>query len=162
MVLKGVPGIYLHSLIGTRNDIEAVLATNSKRDINRAVIDSRAINEALEDPFSKVSRINRELGRLITIRTQKRAFHPFGGQKILDIAPEIFALLRTSPDGTEKILALINVSSKACNLEIPLAELDSDETHWYDIVSGVEWMSDEGALYINMYPYDIVWLEPVR
>ena len=43
-----------------------------------------------------------------------------------------------------------------------LSKLDSDETHWYDIVSGVEWMSDEGALYINMYPYDIIWLEPVR
>ena len=162
LVLKGVPGIYLHSLIGTRNDIEAVLATDSKRDINRAVIDGEAINEALRDPFSKVSRINRELGRLITIRTQKRAFHPYGGQKILDIAPEIFALLRTSPDNLEKILVLINVSSKACRLEIPLSKLDSEETHWYDIVSGVEWMSDEGTLYINMYPYDIIWLEPVN
>jgi len=162
LVLKGVPGIYLHSLIGTRNDIEAVLANNSNRDINRSVIDDKAITEALMDPFSKVSRINRELGRLITIRTRKSAFHPFGEQKILNTAPEIFSILRTSPDEKEKILALINISSKVCRLEIPLSELGSDETHWFDIVSEVEWMSEDGMLYINMNPYDIVWLEPVR
>ncbi len=162
LILKGVPGIYLHSLIGTRNDIESVLATNSNRDINRAVIDGKAISEALMAPFSKISRINRELGRLITIRTQKRAFHPYGGQKILSISPEIFALLRTSPEGDEKILALVNISTRVCHLEIPLSDLDSEETYWYDIVSGVEWMSDEGTLYINMHPYDIVWLEPVK
>jgi len=162
LVLKGVPGIYLHSLIGTRNDIEAVLANNSNRDINRSVIDDTAITEALMDPFSKVSRINRELGRLITIRTRKGAFHPFGGQKILNTAPEIFSILRTSPDGKEKILALINISSKVCHLEIPLSELESDETHWFDIVSEVKWMSEDGILYINMNPYDIVWLEPIK
>jgi sucrose phosphorylase len=161
LVLKGVPGIYLHSLIGTRNDIEAVLATNSNRDINRAVIDDKAFTDALMDPLSKVSRINRELGRLITIRTQKRAFHPYGGQKVLDIAREIFAVLRISPEGTEKILALTNISTKVCHLEIPLADISSDEHHWIDIVSGVEWMSDEGKLFINMNPYDIVWLEPI-
>lgn len=160
LVLKGVPGIYLHSLIGTRNDIEAVLATETKRDINRSVIDEKAITKALEDPFSKISRINRELGRLLKIRTQKRAFHPYGGQRILNVSPEIFSVLRTSPDGEETILALTNVSTKVLRLEIPLSELGCRETHWYDIVSGVEWMSDEGILYINMNPYDIIWLEP--
>ena len=56
LVLKGVPGIYLNSLIGTRNDIEAVQATESKRDINRTLTDVRAITEALKDPLSKISR----------------------------------------------------------------------------------------------------------
>ncbi len=162
LMLKGVPGIYLHSLIGTRNDIESVLATNSKRDINRAVIDGKAITKALMDPFSKISRINRELGRLLTIRTQKKAFHPYGGQTVLDLAPEIFALIRTSPDGQEIILALTNVSSKVCRLEISLEQIGINEVCWYDIVSGVEWMSNEGKLNINMNPYDIIWLEPVK
>lgn len=162
LVLKGVPGIYLHSLIGTRNDVESVLTTNSKRDINRAVIDGKAITKALMDPFSKISRINRELGRLLKIRTQKKAFHPEGGQIVLDVAPEIFALMRTSPDGNEIILALTNVSTKVCRLEIPLEQIGSSESLWYDIVSGVEWMSNEVKLYINMNPYDIIWLEPVK
>jgi sucrose phosphorylase len=76
LVLQGVPGIYLHSLIGTPNDIASVLTTNSNRAINRTVIDAKAISDALADPLSKLSRIGRELGRLIAIRTKQRAFHP--------------------------------------------------------------------------------------
>ena len=105
LVLQGVPGIYLHGLIGTRNDIEAVLATKSKRDINRTVIDSKLITEALKDPFSKISRINRELGRLITIRTKQPGFHPNGDQHVLMISPDIFAVLRISPGGGQQGLS---------------------------------------------------------
>ena len=160
LVLQGVPGIYLHSLIGSRNDIESVLATQSNRDINRTVIDEDAITNALKDPLSKISRIGRELGRLITIRTKKRAFHPNGDQKILMVSPDIFAVLRTSPEGDRKILTLINVTSKACSVEIPLSEVETDEIRWSDIVSGMEWMADDKMLFLTLQPYDIIWLEP--
>ena len=162
LVLQGVPGIYLHSLIGTRNDIDAVLSTKSKRDINRTVIDENAITEALKNPFSKISRINRELGRLITIRTRQYAFHPNGNQRILLISRDIFSVLRTSPDGNQHILALINVTDTVCRLEVPLSELGTQEVQWYDLVSGVEWMADEGKLYLTLQPYDTIWLEPVK
>jgi sucrose phosphorylase len=85
LVLKGVPGIYLHSLIGTKNDIEAVMATKSNRDINRTIIDHKVINEALKDRLSKISRINMELGRLMTLRTEQRAFHKHYGYKLIGI-----------------------------------------------------------------------------
>jgi glycosidase len=161
LVLQGVPGIYLHSLIGTRNDIEAVLESKSKRDINRTVIDEGAITEALTDPLSKISRINRELGRLITIRTKKPAFHPNAKQEILMLSPHIFAVLRTSLRG-EPVLALTNVTSKVCHIEVPLSEVGTDEMHWYDIVSGMEWMADDLKLYLTLQPYDVIWLEPFR
>ncbi len=161
LVLKGVPGIYLHSLIGTKNDIQAVLATKSKREINRTVIDHEAISQALQDPLSKISRINRELGRLITIRTRQRAFHPNGAQHILDLSPSVFAVLRISPEGDQHILSLINVTPRPTDLEIPVHLLRSDETRWFDIVSGMEWEADEGVLYISILPYDIFWLTPV-
>ena len=162
LVLQGVPGIYLHSLIGTRNDIDAVLSTKSKRDINRTIIDEKAITEALKNPFSKVSRINRELGRLITIRTRQRAFHPNGNQRILMISPYIFSVLRASPDGDQYILALINVTDKVCHIEVSLSEIGIGEVQWYDLVSSVEWMADEGKLYLTLQPYDTIWLEPVK
>lgn len=162
LVLQGVPGIYLHSLIGTKNDIEAVLRTNSKRDINRTVISYKAINKALEDPLSKISRINRELGRLITIRTTQRAFHPNGEQRILMLSPDVFTVLRISPEKNKRILALTNVTNKVCHLEVSLSELGTDETCWYDLVSDMEWMAENKKLYVNMQPYDVIWLEPLR
>ncbi|MBE9581547.1 MAG: alpha-glucosidase C-terminal domain-containing protein, partial [Proteobacteria bacterium] len=161
LVLRGVPGIYLHSLIGTPNDIASVLATQSKRDINRTVIDRKAITDALSDPLSKISRINRELGRLITIRTKQRAFHPGGDQQVLTFSPSIFCVLRTSPKGDQHILALTNVTNKACQIEVPLSELGTKETHWYDLVSEVEWMAEDEKLYITLQPYDVIWLEPI-
>ena len=162
LILQGVPGIYLHSLIGTKNDIKTVLATHSNRDINRTIIDYKAINNALEDPLSKLSRINREFGRLITIRTQKKAFHPNGQQQIIIIDPSIFAVLRISPDKKQYILALINVAHKVCKLEIPTSRLGINQDHWYDIVSGMEWMTDDNKLFITLQPYDIIWLEAIN
>ena len=161
-VLQGVPGIYLHSLIGTPNDIATVYLTASKRDINRSVIDGKAFAEALEDPLSKISRISRELGRLTAIRTRKRAFHPRGKQKILTVSPHIFAVYRISPEEDEHILSLINVSDRVCRVEIPLSELDAETDHWVDLVSEMEWMADEGKLYLSLQPYDVIWLTPLE
>ncbi|MBE9571284.1 MAG: sugar phosphorylase [Proteobacteria bacterium] len=161
LVLQGVPGIYLHSLIGTRNDIEAVLVTESKRDINRTMIDDKAITKALDDPLSKISRINRELGRLITIRTKQRAFHPNGEQQVMMISPDIFTVLRISPGGDQHILTMTNVTNRICHVEVSLSELRTDKTDWYDLVSGMEWAAEDEKLYITLMPYDIIWLEPL-
>jgi sucrose phosphorylase len=158
-VLKGVPGIYLHSLIGTRNDIEAVLATNSKRDINRTVISNKAIGIGLEDPLSKLSHINRELGRLIGIRSRQRAFHPNGEQKILVLSPDLFAVLRVSPEKDQHLLTLTNVTSRVCRLKISLSELGLEDICWYDLVSEMEWMAEDQILHISLQPYDVMWLE---
>jgi len=46
--------------------------------------------------------------------------------------------------------------------EVSLAELGTEVVRWYDIVSGVEWMADEGNLYVSLEPYGVVWLEPFR
>lgn len=162
LVIAGVPGVYLHSLIGSPNDIASVLATKSNRDINRTVIDAKAVTETLQDPLSKISRISREFGRLATIRTRKRAFHPNGRQKVLMITPDIFMVLRSSPEMDEHILTMVNVTDKACSVVVPLSDLESDVTHWYDIVSGVEWMSDDEKLSLKLQPYDVVWLEPFK
>ena len=161
MVIRGVPGIYLHSLIGTRNDIQAVLKTSSKRDINRNIISWKAINEALDDPLSKVSRINRELGRLITVRTKQRPFHPNGGQRVLMLSPNVFSVLRISPNKDQRILALTNVTNRVCHLEVLLSELGTDENDWYDLVSGMEWMAEDQKLYLTLQPYDVIWLQPL-
>ncbi len=160
LVLQGVPGIYLHSLLGTPNDIGAVLLADSKRAINRTVIDGTSVLKALEDPLSRISRINRELGRLIAIRTKHRAFHPNGEQHVLTLSTDIFSVYRISPEDDQRILTLTNVTGKVCTVEVPLSELHTEETHWYDIVSGMEWMAENQTLYLTLFPYDVIWLTP--
>ncbi len=161
LILQGVPGIYLHSLIGSPNDVQAVLETDSKRAINRTVIDGKSVLNALKDPLSKISRINRELGRLIAIRTKQKAFHPIGGQVVLTISTDIFAVYRSSPCGSQHILALLNVTGKVCRIEVPLSDLNSEKTHWFDIVSEMEWIVENRSLHLTLQPYDTIWLTPI-
>ncbi len=162
LVLKGVPGIYLHGLIGSRNDVNAVLETQSNRAINRTVISRGALDEALKDPFSKVSRINRELGRLLVLRTEIRAFHPNGPQRVLDLSPSIFVLLRFTPEGDNPVLTLTNVTGRVVSIAISQDDLGVDVNHWFDFVSHMEWFAEEGSLFITMNPYDVLWLTPFR
>lgn len=160
LVLRGVPGIYLHSLIGTGNDVESVLSSHSNRAINRTVIDAQAITDALKDPLSKISRISRELGRLIAMRTREPAFHPGGEQQVLMLSPQLFSVIRIAPGGGQKILALVNVTDKVCHLEVPLSKIGTRETHWYDLVSKMEWIAENRRLSLTLQPYDILWLTP--
>ena len=163
LVLLGVPAIYVHGLIGTPNDIKAVKATHLKRDINRHVFDSDVfLQKALNDPKSKLFHINWQLGRILSIRTKNRAFHPNGEQKILMISSQLFSVLRISPEKDQRILTLTNVTAQTCQIEIPLAELGTGETEWNDIITGKEWIAADGRLNIICEPYDVIWLEPVK
>jgi glucosylglycerate phosphorylase len=162
LVLKGVPGIYLLSLLGTVNDISGVLNTKQNRAINRTVMNMEAIRDALDDPFSKISYIDRELGGLILIRTARRAFHPVGKQNVLFLHPRVFAVLRRTPEGGEPVLTLTNVSRSDCDLRINLDELYSRAERWYDFVGGRSFQAEDGYLNVRLEAYDVVWLSPLR
>jgi sucrose phosphorylase len=159
LVLQGVPGAYLLGLIGKRNDVEAALATQSKRAINRTVLDYELLTKSYEDAQNKLYRI-RELGGLVFIRQQHRAFHPNGPQRVLMLSRNVFAVLRESPEGDEHILALTNVANRVCDIEVPLDEIGVRDTAWYDLVGGEEWSTEGEKLAIRLEPYDILWLKP--
>ena len=163
LVLQGVPGIYIHGLIGTSNDINAVKTSNSNRAINRTVFDGDAlIAKTLKDPNSKLFHINWELERIIPVRTKHRAFHPNGGQKILKISPHVFAVFRTSPEHDQHILSLTNVINDSISIQISIYSLDLTETEWNDLINGGEWIAERGELNVTLSPYEVVWLAPVN
>ena len=161
LVLKGVPGIYLLSLFGAENDIRGVTAGGSKRAINRKVMSYQAICDELENPESKISHVERELGHIISIRTRQRAFHPNGDQKVLDLEPGVFSVLRVSPKARQRILCLINVTDGISRVEAALEDLRSGEDHWMDLITGNEYTAEDGRLCLVLNPYDVLWLTPL-
>ena len=160
LVLRGVPGIYFHGLIGTCNDTETVLETKSKRDINRRVIDLKTLNEAQKDPHSKLSHIIIQLVRILEIRIRQSAFHPNGDQHVLSVSPDVFSVFRVSPDARQHILTLTNITNRVCHIEVPLALLNTQEIHWYDLVSTKQRRVENQKLNITLQPYDVSWLTP--
>ncbi len=183
LVLRGVPGIYLHGLVGTRNNIETVLKTKVKRDINRAVIHAADLKQELKNSESRVSHMITQLSRLLDVRVSNKAFHPNGEQKVLQLDPSIFALLRISPDCEQHILTLTNVTPRSCQVTIPVHKLGvtgiytediADEpepgkpfcaipqdTYWYDLMGRRGWRIVENTLDVTLAAYDVAWLIPL-
>jgi len=160
LALQGVPGIYLHSFFGTHNDIDAVSCPVSKREINRKALDYNILTKAIEDPDTLTSKIIRKLNTLISLRTKQSAFHPNGAQKILKVRPEIFALLRTSPNEDQHILSLINITDDEIQIAIPLKEVQIFKQGWYDLIRQDKHTFEDENISLTLKPYDIVWLEP--
>lgn len=160
LALRGVPAIYIHSLVGSRNDVRLALRTKVKRDVNRAQLDLAVLKRNLAEPGSKLNLIMENLGRLLTTRTLHAAFHPNGQQRILMLSPELFANLRISPARDEHILCVANVANRPCQAEVAISELGVDSAYWYDLVAGRGWSAEGGKLHLRFQPYDVLWLTP--
>jgi glycosidase len=108
----GIPGIYLHSLVGSRNDDQAVKDTGIARRINRAKLSLSGLCEELDDPSSLRARVFSEYARLLAVRRREKAFHPNAGQEVLELARSVFAVKRTWAQSGEAIIALHNLSDR--------------------------------------------------
>jgi glycosidase len=111
--LRGIPGIYFHSLFGSRNWNEGVKKTRRNRTINRQKLDIELLENDLNDPLSLRSQVFTRYNQLLLRRSSSAAFHPHGGQKILDLGPDVFAVLRSSRDCKQKVLCLQNVTPRS-------------------------------------------------
>ncbi len=159
LVLMGVPGIYILSLFGSKNDVKAVMEGQNPRIINRNTICKETCNKALNDEESTTYLINNQLGPIIKIRTEEKAFHPNSKQEVIDISGSLFAVIRTSTDETEKILAITNITDKKQSCEINITDLNIHENLWKDILSEKSFRTQNGKISCYIEPYDSVWLK---
>ena len=60
----------------------------------------------------------------------------------------------------QHILAITNVTGRECRIEIPMSDIDSSESQWYDLVERKAWSAGNQKLRITLQPYDVTWLQP--
>jgi sucrose phosphorylase len=120
----GIPGIYIHSLIGSRNDLAGVQRTGRARSINRQQLAVPELRAALADPTSLRHQVFNRYRHLLEIRGGQPAFHPNSPQSILDLGPGIFALQRHDPTTGQTILALHNVTSQPLTTPVRITGRD--------------------------------------
>ena len=155
MALEGVPAFYIHSLLATANDIEAVERTGVNRAINRHRWDYDTLKALLSDPGSIHAMVLSEMKRRLDIRACQPAFHPNGTQFTLQIEERAFGVWRQSLDRSQSIFAIANVSAEPISisaLAINLIEGDS----WVDLLSGDEVRS--ATTEIAFAPYQCRWI----
>lgn len=114
--LQGVPGIYIHSLLGSRNDIKGMEESNINRRINREKLNVDSLEKELHDKDSLRHNVLKEYLRLLDIRKQHSAFSPTSSQEVVFLDNRVFSLIRTNEETHEKVLVLVNVSNQAVEL----------------------------------------------
>ena len=155
LAMIGVPGIYFHSLFGSRGWLEGVAQTGRNRTINRQKLALPALEAELADPRSLRAQVFRRYTRLLRARATSPAFHPNGGQRVVSCGDAIFALLRTAPDRSTAVLCLQNVSDRA-QIASGIADLLGPGT-LRELITGRIWvLRREDA--VELAPYETLWL----
>ncbi len=146
LAMIGMPGIYFHSLFGSRNWTEGVNKLGHNRAINRQKLNADTLLHELRDSNSLRHAVFSGYMALLRARTASTAFHPLGEQRVLELDSGVFALERVSLDGNERVIALHNVTDR----EIVLA-LASPA---HDLLTQQRLTSS-----ISLTPYQIAWLQ---
>ena len=153
--LEGIPGIYIHSLLGTRNDYERVENSGHYRAINRHQWDYDSLVGILADDDSSHALVYARIKALLQIRRQQAAFHPNATQFTLHLGDAIFGFWRQSLDRRQSIFCIHNVSSET--LALALSDINLIGTDdWVDLVSGQHYHSREQV--IELAPYQSLWI----
>jgi sucrose phosphorylase len=155
LALEGIPGIYIHSMLGTRNDYARFEHSNHNRHINRHRWDLSSLEKQLSDVTTDHSKVYNTLIELLGIRKKQKAFHPNATQFTLQLGTKVFGIWRQSIDRKQSIFCINNVSDQPVRVslsEINLIGLES----WTDLISGdsVEDLSGD----VELMPYQSVWL----
>ncbi|MCB2178317.1 sugar phosphorylase [bacterium] len=160
LMLKGIPGIYFHSLVGSRNDLQGVVASGHARAINRKKLQMDPLMDELLDSASLRHEVFHKYMALLEIRTREAAFHPVGNQQVLDLPSSVFGVLRTAPDGTEQIVAIQNITAQAQQIGLSLEALPTTSGQpWHEIISDTEVSAANGQLALSLAPYQTIWLK---
>lgn len=151
--LAGAPGIYFHSLFGSRGDRAGADASGIPRRINREKLMRAELERELEDPSSRRARIFGGLAKMLGARRESSAFDPNGAQAIPEVDPRVFAVLRTAPDGSARARCLHNVSGERVRIVIPEVR---GAGGWRPIFGGEH--LDLSGDRVTLEPYGVVWM----
>ncbi|MFA6075517.1 MAG: sugar phosphorylase [Negativicutes bacterium] len=106
----GVPAIYIHSLLGSRNDYEGLTQSGINRRINREKLEySKLVGQIAVDYTRKT--IFETLKQLLTKRSEQPAFSPYGTQIVIDCGADFFVLKRVSEN--ETVICIVNVCAES-------------------------------------------------
>lgn len=153
--LEGIPGIYIHSMLGTKNDYHKVKHTQHNRSINRHRWQQDELDLALNDEKLHHNDVLDRVKHLINIRIKQCAFHPNATQFTLHLGLQLFGFWRQSKDRTQNIFCISNITDK--DQSLPLSELNLIVTeYWYELITGRPITNITENMIL--LPYQTVWI----
>jgi sucrose phosphorylase len=154
--LRGIPAIYIHSLLATPNYLAGVEQTGRARTINRRRWQREELDKWLADEQSDQAIVFNELRRRLKIRRAQPAFHPDARQEVLYLGEHLFGFWRVSLDGQQKLFAVHNLTDQERTLYLDGALDGQFVGRWVGLLTG-EVVTSERAV-IELPPYHVLWL----
>ncbi|MEQ9464332.1 MAG: sugar phosphorylase [Haliea sp.] len=153
--LEGIPGLYIHSLLGTRNDYQRLEHSGQSRAINRHQWSLAALEKELADPYSDHSLVLNRLIALLRLRGAQPAFHPNATQFTLQLGSALFGFWRQSLNRRQSIFCISNITDQPQPLNLLDINL-IDDHGWGDLISGERYSSRD--LQLLLQPYQTLWI----
>ena len=118
LAFRGLPGIYFHSLFGSRGDRPGAEESGIPRRINRQKLDVTSLTRELDEPGTLRARVFTGLRQMIEARGSHPAFSPYAAQVVPDAPADLFLITRKAPEGRE-VLCATNVTASAVSFPLP-------------------------------------------
>lgn len=150
LVLPGVPAVYIHSLLGSRNWFEGVEMTGRARTINRRQLTLPDLLESLGDDNSDRGMIFYPYCHMLTVRRGQSAFHPNADFTVLNLKQQVMGVQRANQEQT--VYALTNVVGEEVSLSLTSLGVPP---RMRDLLSDQIFGSES----LRLKPYQTLWLE---
>ncbi len=160
LCLTGVPGIYFHSLFGSRGWLSGAKETGRNRTINRKKLTRADLEDELLDPTSLRYKVFNRYANLLKIRAAAAAFHPHSTQRIVSCGDAVFVVMRIPLTSEPGVLCVQNVARKPVsarlNFEAQFGVASKDG--WVvDLISGRRYSLRRKSP-LRLQPYETLWL----
>ncbi|MCH8004127.1 MAG: sugar phosphorylase [Nanoarchaeota archaeon] len=119
---KGIPGIYIHSLLGSRNYLQGVKRTGMKREINREKLEYKKIDREIKNKKSIRHKTLSNYLNILNVRKNIGALDPYCKEK--PIKSDKRLLITERKYGGKKVTVIVNVSEDKIMLEKYTKKLD--------------------------------------
>jgi glycosidase len=160
LALRGVPGIYYHSLLGSQNWIEGMLETGQNRTINREKLDIDQLIKELAVKGSLRQMVFNGFKVMLSIRKRESAFDPFGQQQIVDLNEHVFSVFRYQEERCDGVFCLTNLSNENQTVAITVDDCcPCRSSALIDEISREQFLVIEGECEITLSPYQVCWLK---
>jgi glucosylglycerate phosphorylase len=117
--LRGVPGIYFHSLFGSRGDPKAAESTGIPRRINREKLLRMTLEAELAREGSLRYQVFQQLRLMLRVRRQHPAFDPATPQTVWNLDRRLFVVRRGPAGSAGDVWCLHNVTDEPVTIRLP-------------------------------------------
>ena len=155
--LRGVPALYIHSLLATGNDLVGVERTGRTRSINRPQLDLADVEADLVDASTARQQVFEALTRVLRVRQGEEAFSPDAPQTVRVISDALVTFRRG--EGAAAVFVIVNVTDMIRTVDAELRRDLAIEAEQVDLLGGKHL---EAGHPLRIEPYAALWLKAAQ